>query len=245
MDVDLGTFFLLHGSAGGGTNSNLYAELYANEMRAFTHYADNSEMGVMRRIFIPYTTSCSIQLANAGTSVPNLYTQVDFYDGAVPYYLTGANRKVFHSLATAVTTSVAQFAAIDLLPTVTLAAGVTGQIESVDQVVIKAAANALPSWLEGDPRWTADGVDYMYGGTEDAFGGQFYWDQLPARTSHYGVGHLGPSNGNTVTSFYRYFPDPLTFNSTLRYTWFNGQSGQSTPPGTVTAGGLVIWYTSQ
>jgi Protein of unknown function (DUF2961) len=245
MDVDLGTFFLIHGSAGGGTGSNLYAQFYANEMRAFTHFGDSVDMGVMRRIFIPYTTNCKIQLVNAGTSAPNLYTQVDFYHGAIPFSLTGTSRKVFHSVVTPITNTVAQFAGFDYLPLVTLAAGTTGVLESIDQVIYKVGAGILPSWLEGDPTITADGQVYQYGGTEDFFGGQFYWDTLPVRTTDYGVGHLGPANGNTLTSMYRYFRDPVVFTSTLKYTWFNGQVAQSAAPGTVFAGGLVIYYTSQ
>ncbi len=246
MNVDLGTFFLMHGSSGGGAGSNKYAELYSNEMRAFTFWGDAGNMAAMRRIFIPWTTSCVITITNASTSNPALFTQVDFYDGPVPASIYGINRRVFHAAVTDITTTVSQYASIDLLPLVTLASGVVGQIDSVDQIVYQSGTGQQPTWLEGDPTWTNDSITYAYGGTEDFFGGQYYFQQNQPRNRDYGVGHIGPALAITLTSFYRYFPDPMTFTSSSKYTWYNGQSGQGpNPPGTVNVGALVVYYTSQ
>ena len=77
-----------------------------------------------------------------------------------------------------------------------------------------------------------NGVPYAYGGTEDFFGGQFYFVELPVRMDDFGVVSRGPrSHGYFYTTMYRYFRNfPVVFHSSLSFTWENGQRGEGTPP---------------
>jgi Protein of unknown function (DUF2961)/Collagen triple helix repeat (20 copies) len=228
---DIGTFFLVHGvPAPPFTSSDNFT---------VTQYSEFTSMGAFRRIFVPFTNGCTITITNKSTVASGrLFSQVYYYQGAPPPQLTGSRKKTFH-MATVPFTSVAQFAPIDLI-------NVTGrgQIEGIHLFVYNQTTGA-PTWLEGDMDWTIDGsMTGAAGGTEDFFGGQYYWTQNQYTSDSWGVMKNGVFDGSFyATGMYRLFnKDPMVFDQSMQLTWHNGQSGQSTPPGAVNISAIVFYY---
>jgi len=231
--ADLGTFFLLHGMP---TPPFSYSDNFAiTDSRA-------GEFGAFRRLIIPYSNGITISIINKSTTVgAQVYSQVYFYSGAPGANVTGTRRKTFH-MATIPFTSINQFAPVDLI-------NITGrgQIEGVHLFAFQATTG-LPTWLEGDVTWSMDGVQMgNSGGTEDFFGGQFYWGQLQYGTDSWGVMKAGPFAGSLfATGMYRLFnKDPMVFDSAYKLTWHNGQVNQGTPPGATLISSIVFYYLDQ
>jgi hypothetical protein len=233
-----GVFFLNQWQSDGGLAAG---DLFATKNIANTFSQVNGNpvngMGTYRKIYIPYYRSISITYTNASSASAALYSQVDYYAGAAPTGLHPATQNYFH-MYTYPLTSLAQFSRITLLPSV---AG-PGQLDSI--FLLTAGIAGSPQWLEANPSLNIDDVPYAYGGTEDFFGGQYYFVELPVRTDEFGVARLGPgSHGNFYTTMYRYFRDyPVVFHSSLSFNWANGQRGQGTPP-TINAAANIVYYT--
>jgi len=231
--ADLGTFFLLHGMP---TPPFSYSDNFA-----ITDYLAG-QFGSFRRLMIPYSNGITISIINKSTVVgAQIYSQVYFYSGTPGANVTGTRRKTFH-MATVPFTSINQFAPVDLI-------NVTGrgQIEGVHLFAFQATTG-LPTWLEGDVTWNTDGVQMgNAGGTEDFFGGQFYWGQLQYGTDSWGVMKNGPFAGSLyATGMYRLFnKDPMVFDSAYKLTWHNGQVNQGTPPGSTMISSIVFYYLDQ
>jgi hypothetical protein len=228
---DLGTFFLVHGVPTPPFTSS--------DNFTVTQYSEFTSMGAFRRIFIPFTNGCTITIINNSTVASGrLFSQVYYYQGAPPPQLTGSRKKTFH-MATIPFTSIAQFAPVNLI-------NVTGrgQIEGVHLFVYNQTTGQ-PTWLEGDMDWTIDG-NYSggAGGTEDFFGGQYYWTQNMFSSDSWGVMKNGPFDSSYyATGMYRLFnKDPMVFDQSVQLTWHNGQSGQNTPPGAVNISAIVFYY---
>jgi hypothetical protein len=228
---DLGTFFLVHGVPTPPFTSS--------DNFTVTQYSEFTSMGAFRRIFIPYTNGCTITITNnSNVASGRLFSQVYYYQGAPPPQLTGTRKKTFH-MATVPFTNIAQFAPLNLI-------NVTGrgQIEGIHLFVYNQTTGA-PTWLEGDVDWTIDGsLNGAAGGTEDFFGGQYYWTQNQFTSDSWGVMKNGPFDGSYyATGMYRLFnKDPMVFDQSIQITWHNGQSGQNTPPGAVNASAIVFYY---
>jgi hypothetical protein len=120
-----------------------------------------------------------------------------------------------------------------------------GQIEGI-HFVAYVVGSGSPTWLEGDIVWNIDGSAFGdVGGTEDFFGGQYYWNQLQYASDSWGVIKNGSFAGGTgyATTMYRLFnKDPMVFDQSVRLTWNNGSAGQATPPGTVNLSAIVFYY---
>jgi hypothetical protein len=231
---DLGTFFLTHGVP---TPPFVYSDNFT-----VTQFQETTEMGAFRRIYIPFTNGCTITVINKSlVASGRLFSQVYYYKGAPPPQISGSRKKTFH-MATIPFTSIGQYAPVDLI-------NVTGrgQIEGLNLFVYVANLGP-PSWLEGDVTWTVDGnATGSVGGTEDFFGGQYYWSQLQFATDSWGVLKNGPfDNSAYATGMYRLFnKDPMVFDQSFKLTWHNGQSGQGTPPGPVNMSSIVFYYLDQ
>jgi Protein of unknown function (DUF2961)/Collagen triple helix repeat (20 copies) len=233
---DLGTFFLAHGAP---TTPFSYSDNFT-----LTEYQDGQLMGAFRRIFIPFSNGCTITISN-GSTVANgqIFSQVYYYKGTPPPQLSGSRKKVFR-MATIPFTSIDQYATVQLL-------NITGrgQIEGIHFVAYKPGASN-PSWLEGDMSWSVDGsISGSAGGTEDFFGGQYYWGQLQYATDSWGVLKNGLFAGGAAyaTTMYRLFnKDPMVFDQSFQLTWNNGAPGQgSVPPGSVNISTIVFYYVDQ
>lgn len=233
-----GVFFLNQWQSDGGLAAG---NLFATRNLANTYSQVNGNpvngMGAYRKIYIPYYRSISITCTNASPARVALYTQVDYYAGKPPAGLHPATQTYFH-MYTFPFTSLAQFERITFLPSVTG----PGQLDSI--FVLASGLAPSPQWLEANPNLDIDGVPYSYGGTEDFFGGQYYFVELLVHTDEFGVARLGMgSNGVYYTAMYRYFHDsPVIFNSSLSFTWANGQKGEGTPP-TIRAAANIVYYT--
>ncbi len=230
LPASIRTFFLLHGIP---TPPFSYSDNFA-----VTHY-QNGEIGAYRRIMIPYSNGITISVINgSGTVGAQIYSQVYFYSGTPGPNVTGSRKKKFH-MATTPFVTVSQFQPIDLVNTVG-----RGQVEGLHMFVFKQTSGD-PTWLEGDVTWTVDGVQMgNAGGTEDFFGGQYYWNQLQFGTDSWGVMKNGLFAGAYyATGMYRLFnKDPMIFDSSFKLTWHNGQLNQNTPPGDVLMSSIVFYY---
>jgi hypothetical protein len=233
QQADIGTFFLLHGiPAPPFTYSDNFA---------VTQYLPG-QIGAFRRIMIPFSNGITISIINSSqVASGSIYSQVYYYAGAPGPQISGTRKKTFH-MATIPFTALGQFAPMDLI-------NVTGrgQIEGVHLFVYKSGVS-IPTWLEGDMAWTTDTSttgDVL--GTEDFFGGQYYWGQLQYSTDNWGVIKNGTFAGSLfATGMYRLFhKDPVTFNSSFKLTWHNGHVNQGTPPGTVNVSSIVFYYLDQ
>ena len=229
---DLGTFFLVHGVPAPPFN---YSDNFT-----ITNFLEASQMGAYRRIFIPYQNGCTITITStSAASSGRLFSQVYYFPGAPPSQVTGSRKKTFH-MATVPFTSVAQFAPMDLI---NLPAS-RGQIEGI-HLFVYAANSTTPTWLEGDISWNIDANPIQtVGGTEDFFGGQYYWTQLQFASDSWGVMKNGAFDGSYyATGMYRLFnKDPMVFDQSFKLTWRNGQTGQGTPPGAVNVSAIVFYY---
>lgn len=227
---DLGTFFLLHGIP---TPPFSFSDNFA-----VTEY-QSGLFGAYRRIMIPYSNGITINIINKSTSLSSkVFSQVYYYSGAPGPLVTGTRKKTFH-MATIPFTTIGQFAPVDLL-----SVSGRGQVEGV-QLFAFQQTTAGPTWLEGDVTWTVDGVQMgNAGGTEDFFGGQYYWGQLQFATDSWGVMKNGVFSGSYYgTGMYRLFnKDPMVFDSAFKLTWHNGQVNQGTPPGPVLMSSIVFYY---
>jgi hypothetical protein len=228
---DLGTFFLVHGVPA--------PPFTASDNFTVTEYTEFTSMGAFRRMFIPFTNGCTITITNKSTVASGrLFSQVYYYQGAPPPQLTGTRKKTFH-MATIPFTSIAQFAPVNLINI----AG-RGQIEGIHLFVYNQTTGQ-PTWLEGDVDWTIDGTNTgAAGGTEDFFGGQYYWTQNQYASDSWGVMKNGAFDGSYyATGMYRLFnKDPMVFDQSIQIVWHNGQTGQNTPPGSVNLSAIVFYY---
>jgi hypothetical protein len=228
---DIGTFFLVHGVPA--------PPFTASDNFTITQYSEFTSMGAVRRIFIPYSNGCTITIVNNSTvAAGKVFSQVYYYQGTPPPQLTGSRKKTFH-MATVPFTSVGQFAPINLINI----AG-RGQIEGIHLFVYNQQTSA-PTWLEGDVNWTIDGsLTGGAGGTEDFFGGQYYWSQNQYTSDSWGIMKNGIFDSSFyATGMYRLFnKDPMVFDQSMQITWHNGQVGQAAAPAPVNVSAIVFYY---
>lgn len=191
---------------------------------------------------IPFNNGITISIINKSTvASASIYSQVYYYAGTPGPQISGTRKKTFH-MATVPFTAVGQFAPIDLV-------NITGrgQIEGVN-LFVYAASTGTPSWLEGDMAWVVDtAITADVLGTEDFFGGQFYWNQLSYASDSWGVIKNGSFAGSYyATGAYRLFnKDAMAFDSSFKLTWHNGHVNQGPPPGTVNVSSIVFYYLDQ
>lgn len=239
MDCDLGTFWLTHGTFGA---SNIF---WKTDDFALQHLSSvlggAGSFGSMRRMFIPYASSCKIELTNNSGQPLTHYYQIQYRSGAIPAFLTGSRRVKWHCKVTPFT-GVAEFAALDLID-------ITGKRGVVDTIQCFAYANTeddWPSWLEGDPSWVADGVTSTYTAWEDFMLAKFYDlanPNLPMESG--GILQRRFQTDYYGTGMFRCFrKDPLLFDSSFKFTIRNtSDPDPNAVPINVSA--LVFYYTDQ
>lgn len=215
---------------------------FLSENLALTRVADPAtarDMGGRRALYIPYQTSCLIELTNGGTGTPHIFSQVEYRNGAVP----SGRRQEFHAHVKSFGSAVAAHATFTPLPEVTG----RGVIDSL-QVWAWASATTVTRWLEGTPTVAIDGYDFQYGGTEDFFGIQYYGGDLAngsARcTASRGIPmiNLTAVDGTYYTAMYRFLKDQI-FDTSAAITMTNGQANQGggSPP-SLNVTSLCIYY---
>lgn len=128
--------------------------------------------GSYRNVMIPFTSGCVVDLTNNGSAISEVFAHVEYASGATPPSLTGGTRNHYH---------MAHDHAVGIPPygvhTCLNFSGGPGEIESV--VSSFRPADNVPTYLEGDPTFTTDSNnDFYYGGTEDFFGSQWYFQSF-------------------------------------------------------------------
>lgn len=234
VTVPIGIFFLTYGNSGvaDGSNTWLTDNISVTECRSGYY-------GAFRRLFIPYNQNCRIECIPVG-GYATVYSQVQYYSGAIPSFLTGTRRKSF-GMSYAPLVSVSAYSAFQML-------NVTGRgsIDSVQLAFLQAGSNP-PGFLEGNPTFVIDGASVAYGGTEDFFGSQFYGESMLRRvTNAWGipVNNLdNMSRTSTNVAGFRFFDrDRISFNASASLTAYNGQAGQTTTAGPTQMSSLVTYY---
>ena len=239
----LGMFLLWDGYAtsdGAPATSDLFVTKYLGITSATS--LSNETISGYRRIFIKYNSSIRISITNPPPNPIIWYSQVEYYAGTAPAGRYPETRNVFHMVVNDWESSaVAPLQTVAVLPTVTGA----GELESI-YFVSSAPGPTEPGWLEMPPTIAVDGTAFVFGGTEDFFGNQFYGDQFQGRTDEYGIARYfssGAPDSTTYWTAYRYFREsPMVFNSSLGMTWQNAGAG-SLPATRV--GSLAVYYTTE
>lgn len=196
-------------------------------------------------IMIPFDRSLQvIYIPNALASGKGiLWSQVDYYTGAIPTGVYPPTDKRFHVHLVPLGTNVTAYSSIDLLPVVSGA----GRLNSI-QLFVQGLGKS-PTWLEGVLPVYLDGVPWAYNGTEDTFCGSYYFASLPGFLNgpdSCGITALGRFGSYYGTNMFRFFDsNPMIFNRSLRVSWSNGMPKAGPDPGTVTIAALVTYYTKQ
>jgi hypothetical protein len=240
----LGMFLLWDGYAttdGTPATGDLFVTKYLGITAATSQ--SNEYIAGYRRIYIKYKSSIRISITNVPVS-NNLwwFSQVEYYAGTPPMGRYPETRNVFHMVVNDWAGS-----AIAPLQTVTVLPPVTGMGELESIYFVSSAPGKLePGWLEMNPKIAVDGTVFVFGGTEDFFGNQFYGDQFHGRTDEYGIARYfssGAPDSTTYWSGYRYFREsPMVFNSSIGMTWQN--TGEGSGPAT-RVGSLAVYYTTE
>jgi hypothetical protein len=245
IDVDgaiytapLGMFLLWDGYAasdGAPATSDLFVTKYLGITSATS--LSNETISGYRRIYIKYNSSISISITNPpGTNIV-WYSQVEYYSGAAPAGRYPNTRNVFHMVLNDwATSTISPNSPLTILPAISG----PGELESI-YFVSSAPGKVEPGWLEACPTMSVDGMAFVYGGTEDFFGNQFYGDQFHGRTDEYGIARYvttGSPDNTTYWSGYRYFREsPMLFRNSLSMTWLNSWAAK--------VGSLAVYYTTQ
>jgi hypothetical protein len=239
----LGLFLLWDGYAttdGVAATSDLFVTKYLGITSATSQ--SNETISGYRRIYIKYRNSIQISITSAPTGNIWWYSQVEYYAGVAPAGRYPDTRNVFHMVVNDwASSAIAPLRTVTVLPMVTGA----GELESI-YFVSSAPGKVEPGWLEMNPTIMVDGTAFVYGGTEDFFGNQFYGDQFHGRTDEYGIARYYSSSTPDHTTYwsgYRYFREsPMVFNSSVGMTWQN--TGEGSGPATQ-VGSLAVYYTIQ
>jgi hypothetical protein len=240
--IPVGLFFLHYGKP----------TVYMTTDLALTYWTDPAsarDFGAFRKIFIPYTTNCTIALKNASTGQPDIFAQVQYRTGAPDTDVYGSRRIIFNA-------SVVGFTSTTAYSTFTPLASVSkvGILDSVQVFVFGSSVTQGNRWMEGNVTLTIDGSAEVWGGTEDFFGVQFYGLGLAngtARcTNDRGMPQIATngasgSSGTYYASGFRFFREPVIFDTSLAITMKNGHANQGggSPP-TLSFASLVIYYTT-
>jgi hypothetical protein len=239
----LGMFLLWDGYAtsdGATATSDLFVTRYLGITSATSN--SNETISGYRRIYIKYSSSIQISISNALAGDILWYSQVEYYSGAAPEGRYPETRNVFHMVGNDWEKSaIAPLQTVTVLPLVKGA----GELESI-YFVSSAPGRTEPGWLEMPPSIAVDGTAFVFGGTEDFFGNQFYGDQFHGRADEYGIARYfssGAPDNTTYWSAYRYFREsPMAFSSSLGMTWQN--CGEGSLPAT-RVGTLAVYYTTE
>jgi len=197
--------------------------------------------------YVPYVSSSGASQSATGTGL--LWSQVDYYTGAIPTGVYPRTDQTFHMNLIPLGTTVNAYNSIDLLPVVS-GAGRLNSIQLLVQMAVPSGQGPSFPFLEGLLPVYLDGVPWAYNGTEDAFCGSGYFLSLPGffnGPDSCGVTALGPFGvGLLSADMFRFFDsNPMIFNKSLRVSWNNGMSGAgSYNPGQVTIAALVTYYTN-
>jgi len=238
----LGMFLLWNGyvtSDGVAATSDLFLTKYLGITNATSQ--SNEVIGGYRRIYIKYTSSINISVTVPSALNGPVYSQVEYYPGVAPVGRYPATRNVFHMVVNDwASSTIAENQVLTVIPTVSG----PGELESI-YFVSSAPGQVEPYWLEMNPTITLDGTVFIYGGTEDFFGNQFYGDQFHGRTDEYGIARYyksNPPDNTTYWTAYRYFREsPMVFNTSLGMIWQNAYTGNG--PATK-VGTLAVYYTT-
>jgi len=177
-----------------------------------------------RFVNIPFEDSIEVGIQNISNVSATLWAQVALRDGTGVYPRRDRNFRC----ETLTAGSVLEHTATVLI---NATPAVPGRIEGF---MLALAGNTSWSFLEGNVEIEVDGAKVIeYTGTEDAFGGSFYYTDVKWQTNHFG---LTKQHTRTDSSpyyrccFYRFFDkDPIPFEESLKITWYNGEVGRGNP----------------
>jgi hypothetical protein len=238
----LGMFLLWNGYAtsdGVAATSDLFLTKYLGITTATS--LSNESIGGYRRIYIKYNSSINISVTVPSALNGPVYSQVEYYSGVAPAGRYPATRNVFHMVVNDwASSTIASSQVLTVIPTVSG----PGEMESI-YFVSSAPGQVEPGWLEMSPTIAVDGTVFIYGGTEDFFGNQFYGDQFRGRTDEYGIARYyksNPPDNTTYWTAYRYFREsPMVFNTSLGMIWQNEYTGNGAA---TKVGTLAVYYTT-
>ncbi len=200
--------------------------------------------GSYRSLMIPFTTGCTVNVTNTSASTSEVFAQVEYARGTTPPSLTGGTRNHYH-MAHDQVINIAPYAVHTCLNY----SGSPGEIESVISSFIPEWNTA--SYLEGNPTFTTDSnVSFVYGGTEDFFGSQWYFQDFEDTSVSDEWGSPNVVQTAAAVQAFRFFTGPretyakVTWMNSVIFTQPNGASGQGeVEPAPLTHDCLVTFWT--
>jgi len=216
----------------------------------------------IRTVEIPFTNGLRIVVSNGSPSAASyVWSQVIWKEGLDPRWNTpGFTRKKWSAVSIPpvwVSATDPNFGDYDVtmnayaqtnLVTVT---NTTGELSSL-MMYFGNGVNLY--YLEGNMVLNHDGNSDQWGGTEDFFGGNFYWQNMAATyvNNRFGarVGYpagLSAAWSDSALCWRNFYPlDRITFTNNLSIYWHNGQTNQSlSSPGQTVINSYVEYYTTQ
>jgi hypothetical protein len=214
---------------------------------------DSAFVAGFTKLFCPFTSSLRVTYQSGSLSAGSvdIFSQMYYRTGIIPYWKGGAGTlraKLKQAVITPWTT-VAGLANTDFINV-----SARGELERLTFAV--GGAHANDTVLEGHLKLYIDGTQRQeIGGTEDFFGGQFYFGELKPRVTRWGCAYVGTNTTTSAVlgtthgaSMYRLWgrdrSEQLTFNTSLRINWTNGQTSVGTPGNSFIAPN-VLYYTDQ
>jgi hypothetical protein len=182
--------------------------------------------GSYRNLMIPFSSGCTVNITNNASVNSQVFAQVEYASGKTPASLTGGVRNHYH-IAHDDATNITPYAVHTCLNY----SGGPGEIESVVSTFLPEYP-AL-TYLEGDPTFITDGsTTFYYGGTEDFFGSQWYFQSLEdtSVSDEWGSPNVVQSAG--AVQAFRFFTGPrqtytkVTWNNSVIFNQPNGAAGQ-------------------
>lgn len=200
--------------------------------------------GSYRNLMIPFTAGCTVDVTNNSSSISEVFAQVEYASGSTPPSLTGGTRNHYHIVNDEVF-NIAPYAVHTCLNY----SGSPGEIESV-------ISSFVPEWnaasyLEGNPTFTTDSaVSFYYGGTEDFFGSQWYFQDFEDTSVSDEWGSPNVVQAAAAVQAFRFFTGPretyakVTWMNSVVFTQPNGAAGQGeVEPAPLTHDCLVTFWT--
>lgn len=196
----------------------------------------------------PFKTSLRIDVVNGSTTSATFWGFAQYaLGGSYNWGPYGKLRNVLtgSSGVNGATVPVAKLAEFNLLNYT----GGPGVLHGINFLVncagtdVNSMEGLLQAYVDGETT-----ASFQSSGTEDYFGGEFFFQAGTFATRQQGCTYIGatggsaPSGATTMSGYRFHVDDPLVFNTGMRFTWTNGNASVSNQPSGNATFLANVWY---